>query len=111
MFNFNKSSRGHSDLTYEDFYKGLKNKDSVILDVRNLEEYNSGRIPNAIQLDIMSSTFVDQLGEFPRNKSYFVYCRSGKRSAQACELMSEIGFSKVYNMVGGIMAWPYEIVR
>ena len=43
--------------------------------------------------------------------NYFVYCRSGARSAQACQLMSQLGFTSTYNLLGGILEWEGEVIE
>lgn len=99
------------DLSQKDWWEGfLKNQDAVILDVRTDEEVASGKIPNSINIDIYKGQgFVYQVEELDKNKTYFVYCRSGARSAQACSIMNQLGFEKTYNLLGGIMQWEGPI--
>ncbi len=78
----------------------------VILDVRTAEEFGSGHIPGAQNLDVMQAQgFMDGLSKLAPESHYFVYCRSGARSAQACQILSQSGISNVYNLLGGIMEW------
>lgn len=77
----------------------------VVLDVRTPEEFASGHLPGAINIDYYSEAFRSELEKLPRDTAYCVYCRSGRRSAAAAELMKEMGFRVVYNMLGGITAW------
>ena len=82
-----------------------------ILDVRTSEEYEEGYIPDAQNIDIrMGQGFLDTLKELDTSVPYYVYCRSGARSNQACQLMSQLGFEKVYNLEGGILDWEGEVV-
>ena len=81
------------------------NPDFVILDVRTPEEFADGHIENAINLDYYSETFRDDLNKLDKNKKYLIYCRSGNRSGKALNIMEELNFREVYNMVGGIIAW------
>ena len=53
--------------------------------------------------------FIQELKKLDKNKSYYVYCRTGSRSANTCVLMKEMGFSKTYNLLGGITEWEGEI--
>jgi rhodanese-related sulfurtransferase len=53
---------------------------------------------------------VTQIKNLPKDKTYLIYCRSGNRSAQACEIMGEEGFENVKNLSGGIMRWPFDTV-
>ena len=83
---------------------------SVILDVRTSEEFESGYIKGALNMDIRGGAdFLASIEMLDRSKSYFVYCRSGARSGQACQLMSQMGFSAVYNLYGGVLAWEGDL--
>lgn len=100
-----------ADLSQEDWAKQLEsNNNAVILDVRTQDEVDQGIIPNAIHMDIHNGQgFIDELETLDKEKTYYVYCRSGARSAQACAIMEQIGFNKAYNLLGGIMNWQGEI--
>lgn len=82
--------------------------DAVLLDVRTPEEVADSRIPNSINIDFRSPDFINEVDELDKNKSYFVYCRSGARSANACMQMSTMGFEKLTNLHGGILGWSGE---
>lgn len=99
------------DLTQEEWVSELKNdKNAVILDVRTLAEVEQGIIPNAIHIDIyMGQGFVNELNKLDKTKNYYVYCRSGNRSRQACYLMDQMGFNNAYNLMGGIIDWNGEL--
>jgi len=77
----------------------------VIIDVRTPEEYANGHIENAINLDYYSKTFKDELDKLDKNKAYLIYCRSGRRTRTVLDIMKELGFTEVYNMLGGITQW------
>jgi rhodanese-related sulfurtransferase len=100
-----------ANLTQEDWVKKLEqDNNSVVLDVRTQEEVDSGMIPNAIHIDIYKGQgFIYKLEELDKTKSYFVYCRSGARSGQACAIMNQLGFQNAYNLVGGFNEWKGEI--
>jgi rhodanese-related sulfurtransferase len=111
LFNFFKRiPKTYQDLDAEAFQEGVKSKDAVIIDVRTGGEFAGGKIKGARNIDIMSSGFEKQITNLPKDKSYYLYCRSGNRSGQACEIMGEAGFEKVYNLAGGIARWPYGTV-
>lgn len=99
------------DLTQEEWVSELENdKNAVILDVRTLAEVEQGIIPNAIHIDIyMGQGFVNELNKLDKTKNYYVYCRSGNRSRQACYLMDQMGFNNAYNLMGGIIDWNGEL--
>ena len=86
--------------------------ESIILDVRTEEEFDSGYIAGATNFDIRGgAAFMDSLETLDKSKSYFVYCRSGARSGQACQLMGQLGFNHVYNLDGGVLAWEGDLVE
>lgn len=99
------------DLSQKDWTEKLsKDNNSVVLDVRTKEEVNEGIIPNAVHIDIYRGQgFIYEVDELDKNKNYYVYCRSGGRSAQACAVMNKLGFKNTYNLVGGIIEWQGEI--
>ena len=83
---------------------------SIILDVRTEEEFESGYIAGAKNLDIRGGAdFISSIEELDKTKAYFVYCRSGARSGQACQLMEQMGFEQVYNLEGGVLAWEGDL--
>jgi len=100
-----------SNLTQQQWNDLLKNDDNaVVLDVRTPEEFNSGKIPNALNIDIYKGQgFIYMVDELDKSKNFYVYCRSGARSAQACSVMNQMGIKNAYNLLGGIMAWRGEV--
>ena len=104
---------GMSNLSQTEWAKALtKQPEAVILDVRTEEEFESGYIPNARNIDLrMGPGFIDEINTLEKNKSYYVYCRSGARSAQAVQLMRDLGFNETYNLLGGILDWEGEVVK
>jgi len=81
------------------------NPDFVLLDIRTLAEVEAGHISGAVNLDFYSPTFEQGLEALDRDKTYLIYCRSGNRTGQARSMMLGLGFSKVYDLDGGINAW------
>ncbi|NNE33404.1 MAG: rhodanese-like domain-containing protein [Winogradskyella sp.] len=100
-----------ADLSQEEWAKSLEeDNNSVILDVRTQEEVDLGIIPNAKHIDIHKGQgFINEVEELDKSKNYYVYCRSGGRSAQACAVMNQLGFNNTYNLVGGINEWQGQI--
>jgi len=84
------------------------NPDFVIIDVRTPEEFAEEHIENAINIDYRSETFQDELNKLDKNKTYLIYCRTGGRSGNALNIMAELDFSEVYNMLDGINGWKAE---
>lgn len=95
------------NLTQEDWWKKLQEDDNaVILDVRTEDEWNDGIIPNAINIDIYKGQgFIYQVEELDKSKNYYVYCKAGGRSSQACSIMNQMGFETTYNLMGGFSEW------
>ncbi|MDA8699172.1 rhodanese-like domain-containing protein [Flavobacteriaceae bacterium] len=86
--------------------------DAVILDVRTEGEFESGYIEGAQLIDIRQpQEFMDSIQALDKTKSYFVYCRSGARSGQACQLLGQLGIESAYNLEGGILAWTGDLVE
>lgn len=100
-----------SDLSQKNWTKQLKeDNNSVILDVRTQDEVNLGSIPNALHIDIYKGQgFIDDISKLDKTKNYYVYCKSGGRSGQACAVMTQLGFSNAYNLIGGFSNWEGEI--
>ena len=87
-----------------------ENENYIILDVRTLEEYNQGHIPNAICIpnETIDESVVNKLPD--KNQMILVYCRSGNRSQQAAEKLKKLGYTNLIEF-GGIIDWKGEIER
>ena len=86
-----------------------KGDDYILVDVRTIEEYQSGHIPDAINipLDSIDDLTFEQLKD--KTQTILIYCRSGNRSKQAAEKLSKLGYDQIYE-IGGINDWKGEIV-
>lgn len=105
MFGFGKKIKKYKDISVEAF-KALRDKEgAVVLDVRSPAEVSEGVIPGHIMINMMSPSFRNKIEQLDKSKTYLVYCRSGNRSGQACQLMANMGFEQLYNLRGGIGAW------
>ena len=85
--------------------KEKNNPNFVILDVRTKREYDDGHLANSKNIDIRGANFNEEIGKLATDRTYLVYCRSGKRSKKAQGIMKELNFKKVINMKGGFIAW------
>jgi rhodanese-related sulfurtransferase len=83
----------------------------VVLDVRTPQEFQTGYLVGAVNLDFRSPDFSDRVAQMIRADTYLVYCRSGQRSANAMGIMKECGFPVVYNLEGGIVKWQADSSR
>lgn len=83
----------------------INHKDAFILDVRETNEFKSGHIVNAKLISL--GKLGERVGELEkhRDEPIVVVCRSGNRSSTACALLTKQGFTQVYNLAGGMMAW------
>lgn len=86
----------------------LKNGDVQLVDVRTPKEFNSGFIANAENIDYASPSFDQDVNVLDKEKPVILYCHSGRRSAISTQKLLDAGFSKVYNLEGGILAWKKE---
>ena len=87
----------------------LKQQEQLILiDVREESEYCStaGYIPGARLYPWNSGQFQKKYRELPKSKNILLICRSGNRSGRAAAFLKEKGYSKVYNILGGMKNWP-----
>jgi len=110
----NGDPRIAEDISVQQAYELTQNNtDFVVLDIRTSQEYVAGYIKDAINIDYYASTFQDDIDELDKGKTYLVYCRTANRSGQAMPIFENLDFEKVYNMLGGIVAWQsagYPIV-
>lgn len=86
------------------FEQAMHQKEVVVVDVRTAEEFNSGHIEGAANIDIYSNTFEQQIKQLSKTKTVLVYCRSGSRSAQAASIIRKNGY-QVMDLAGGVGAW------
>ena len=97
------------DINLEEAYAlivdNLGNPDFIIIDLRTWEEYKIGHIEKAINLDYESADFADELNELDKDKAYLIYGQTDQLSGKALDMMAELGFAEVYNLLGGIAHW------
>ncbi len=86
---------------------GSKESEFILLDVRQPEEYRAGHLPGAVFVPLPD--LIDKVGELDSSKSVLAYCRSGSRSRAAAAFLLSEGFSKVYSLDGGILAWNGQV--
>ena len=101
------------DLSQEEWSEQLQqDANAMVLDVRTPEELEEGFIPNATNIDFyLGQEFLAEIEKLDKGKNYYVYCRSGNRSGQACAIMNSLGFKNTYNLAGGFMNWEGEIAE
>ncbi len=102
------STAPYSDLDVAAFKAKMAEDDVVILDVRTPAETDQGIIEGAVLIDINGPEFAEKVSQLDKDATYLVYCKSGGRSARACDAMAEEGFGELYNLLGGYEAWVEE---
>lgn len=106
LFTACNSQATESVLSSKDFSEKIKTtENAIVLDVRTPGEFADGFIENAINIDYNSAEFKDEISKLDKDKTYFVYCLSGKRSESAAGYMRSNGFKNVINLQGGTLAW------
>jgi rhodanese-related sulfurtransferase len=94
-----------TDLNVSEFSSKVTEAGIITLDVRTPGEFNEGHIEGAQLIDFQSGNFENEIATLDKSKTYAVYCRSGSRSGQAVKVMSDAGFTSVYNLNGGVIDW------
>jgi len=99
------------NLNKEEWKKALTtNTNYVLLDVRSPQECEAGMQENASQLNFLDhAVFMDGIESLDNTKEYFVYCRSGARSSNACTVLNQKGFT-TFNLLGGMLEWDGKVV-
>ena len=76
----------------------------IYVDVRNAPELNEGFAPHALNIPL--NELKERIGELPKDKDLLIYCRSGRRSEAATKYLMDQGYTRVYNVIGGFLAFP-----
>lgn len=104
------NSSGAERITAEEAKARIdQNPSAIILDVRTEAEYQGGHIQGAVLLPLDRLEREAKTVLPNKNAEILVYCRSGRRSAEAASILTSLGYTRVADF-GGIMLWPYEIV-
>tara|TARA_R110000787_G_scaffold71771_1_gene159769 strand:- start:22580 stop:23059 length:480 start_codon:yes stop_codon:yes gene_type:complete len=87
-------------------YDAVYSEDTVqLVDVRTPEEYKESHLKGAQNICVTSDDFNEKVKTLDKNKPVYVYCKKGGRSANAAKQLKEMGFTKIYDMDGGILLW------
>ena len=94
---------GLKNLSYEEFFSSAASKsDIVLLDVRTQEEVEQQPVAGCMHIDYLSYELADQLEQLDKNRTYYVFCRTSRRSSRVCVILENLGFPKVYNLKEGL---------
>lgn len=88
-----------------EFQKMISSGKGVLLDVRTENEFKSGHIANAGQLNFYAPDFRERLLLLPKDQPIYLYCLTGSRSKAAAQFLAQNGYSKIFNLQRGIMEW------
>lgn len=101
-----KGTAQNAVLSATEFAEKIKEFPSAaLIDVRTPEEFSGGHIPNARNYNWNGTEFDSQISQLDKSEPVFVYCLSGGRSASAADKMRAAGFTRVYEMEGGMLKW------
>jgi rhodanese-related sulfurtransferase len=95
---------GYGDVTVQEARRLIEDKPGlIILDVRTASEYDEGHIEGALNIPVQELSV--RFDELSTGDELLVYCRTGNRSAQAVDILLDLGFTKIYHMDEGITRW------
>ena len=83
----------------------IQDTDYILVDVRTLEEYESGHIQDAIHFDFYSESFQNDILSLDKSSSIILYCRTQNRSTKTANYLIENGYKEIIVLVGGITSW------
>lgn len=90
-------------------YEAVYGEDNLqLVDVRTKEEYDVSHLKSAQNICVTSDDFEEKVQELDKEKPVYVYCKKGGRSAKAASILKEMGFTKVYDLQGGLTSWQEE---
>lgn len=95
-----------NEIPVKNFYEVLKNNHSIVLDVREEDEYRYESIQKTVNFPL--SQLEQEMRKLPRNQEIYVLCQTGIRSAQAAEQLRRAGFKRIREVRGGIESWKSE---
>lgn len=110
-FNSCKDNSENKQITVispEEVYEAVTNSDRQLIDVRTTEEFAEGHVANSKNICVTEDDFKEKASKLNKNEPVYVYCKSGKRSANAAQILKEMGFTEIYDMDGGILNWEKQ---
>ena len=99
------SASDSANLNVAEFSAKSQEAGVISLDVRTAGEFAEGHLVNALNINVESGNFEAEIANLDKNATYAVYCRSGRRSAVAVDLMKKSAFNNLYNLDGGVIDW------
>lgn len=109
IISFNVYAQTLEDISVEEtlmlIESNAENPAFTIIDVRTPQEYLPAHIEGAFNKNYYDTNFEQQMDSLNKERVYLIYCQSGGRSGQTLQIMGNLGFETVYNMLGGMNAW------
>lgn len=102
------STNINETLNPKEFFEILKLKDIQIIDIRTPEEYSTGYIERALNIDFYDPEFVDKMNKLDKKKPLAIYCKSEGRTKEALKALNSSGFIKIYMLKGGLLMWEHQ---
>lgn len=94
-----------NNFTPEEFMQAAEQEpEAILIDCRTASEFEHSRLEGALNVDYLAYDFLEKMDSLDQEKTYLVYCRTGRRSVRTCMLMKNGGFKRVYNLDGGLVA-------
>jgi len=105
----NDSEREIKVISPEEVYKVVsENRNLQLIDVRTQEEYGEDHLKTAQNICVTDDDFREKVAKLDKNEPVYLYCRSGKRSANAAQILKDMGFKEIYDMEGGFVNWESQ---
>jgi rhodanese-related sulfurtransferase len=105
LLQFSTLSLNTQSLNAKTFSTEIEAKDAVLIDVRSKQEFNSGHISGALNIDFYSRDFDQKIKTSVANKKVYFYCASGNRSGQAMQQLKPLKIKVLHDLSGGVHAW------
>jgi rhodanese-related sulfurtransferase len=100
-----KSTSNVTVLNKDEFKNQVMGKNVQLVDVRTANEYAGGKIDDAINVDYFGANFKNEMEKLDKNQALYIYCQSGRRSGEASKILTEMGFTKIFDLKGGYGSW------
>ena len=105
VFSCELLSSPKTNIISESDFIELKDSEYILIDVRTQDEFDSGHINSAINLDFYSDTFKNDILSLPKNETIVLYCRTNNRSSKTATILQENGYRDILVIKGGITEW------
>ena len=97
----------YKSISFKEAKEMIEKSGTVLLDVRTEEEYITGHIPTSILIPLDELEYrLEELED--KSQNIIVYCKSGRRSKIACDILIQAGYTNIFDL-GGVVDWPYGL--